>query len=486
MSNEVILIYPKTGFDVEKVSIELPLSVLSVASPLVQDGYKVKIFDQRFEDKNLEKNLIQELKSNPICVGISSMTGSQIYFGIEAAQIIRKNSPETKIVWGGIHPTILPLQTLANENVDIVVKGEGEHTFSELVKNLEKDNSLKNVAGIAFKENNQIHENQNAPEFLDLNALPELPYHLVDLDKYIKMTNGIFSFQGSRGCPFHCAFCCNPVLSRGNWRTMTAERIMQEVLKVHDKYKFKKLKFNDENFFVSKDRVYKIADTINGAFEWEAQARIDTAGYMDYERLRKSGLYQIQPGIESGNPRILNLIHKQLTIEKILEYNRTLAKTGIITTFNFMMGFPSETQEEIFDSVKLILQLLKENPLSELAAFYVFVPYPGTELYDLSLQNGFKPPEKLEEWGVYSRQHSNTPWIQDKKELLQNLELTSKFVDTRRIARLFKGTLIPSFIPKILGKIFRGRWEKGNFKMSWDVRIGRLMIERKVKISSND
>ncbi|MBU4502864.1 MAG: B12-binding domain-containing radical SAM protein [Nanoarchaeota archaeon] len=484
MTNEIILIYPKTGFDVKKVSIEVPLSVLSAASILDKEGYKVKIIDQRIEEKNWQKKLTQELKDSPICVGISSMTGTQIYFGIDAAKIIRKNNPETKIVWGGIHPTLLPKQTLESNYVDIVVKGEGEKTFFELVQNLEKGKSLREINGVAYKDDGKIIENPNVHDFLNLDKLPELPYHLLDIKNYIKMMNGVFSFQGSRGCPFKCAFCCNPLLSKGFWRTMSAERIMQEIQMVHNKYKFKKLKFNDENFFVNKERVYKIADAINDAYEWEAQARIDTIDYMDYDRLRKSGLYQIQPGIESGNQRILNLIRKQLTTEQILNYNRKLAKTGIIATYNFIMGFPSETIEEIKDSVKFVLKLLDENPYSELAAFYVFVPYPGTELFDLSLKYGFIPPNSLAGWGEFSRQHLETPWIQDKKELLQNLEITSKFVDSRRIARLFKGTFLPRVIPKILGNIYRKKWQKENFKMSFDLRILKFFIEKKVKISS--
>ncbi len=485
MGSDVVLVYPKTGFDVQKVSIETPLSVLSAASVADKNGYNVKIVDQRLNDKNWQKCLEAELKSSPLCVGISSMTGMQIHFGLEAAKIAREKSPNTKIIWGGIHPTLLPLQTLEHPLVDIVVKGEGEQTFFEVVQALEKNTPLKDVKGIAYKENNELKETPNKHEFLDLNKLPELPYHLIDMKEYLKKSDGMFSFQGSRGCPFKCAFCCNPLLSKGFWRTMSAERIMSEINMVHEKYKFKKLKFNDENFFVDKERVYKIADSINGAYEWEAQARIDTVSYMDYVRLRKSGLYQVQPGIESGNQRILNLIHKQLTLDKILEYNKLMAKTGVIATYNFMMGFPGETVDEIKDSVNFVLKLLGENPLAELSAFYTFVPYPGTELFDLSLQYGFKPPESLGGWAKYSRQHTETPWIQDKKEMLQNLEITSKFVDSRRIPRLFKGTFVPGFVPKIMGNAFRKRWAKGNFSMSSDLKLVKMIIERKVRVSND-
>ena len=111
--------------------------MLTIAAPLHQEGYKIKIIDQR-TDNNWRNTLKEELKKNPICTAISAISGTQIGFGIAANKIVKEYNKEQRIIWGGTHATILPEQTLENEDIDIVVKGEGEKTFYELIKGLEK------------------------------------------------------------------------------------------------------------------------------------------------------------------------------------------------------------------------------------------------------------------------------------------------------------------------------------------------------------
>ena len=114
--DKVILIYPQTGWDIKGVSISLPLSLLYLANPLDKGNLKVKIIDQRVNKRDWENILSRELKDKPICVGISSMTGFQIKGGLKASQIVKRLSPQTKVVWGGVHPSLLPEQTLKNNS----------------------------------------------------------------------------------------------------------------------------------------------------------------------------------------------------------------------------------------------------------------------------------------------------------------------------------------------------------------------------------
>jgi len=478
---DIILIYPRTGFDIKNVSIEFPLSVIHISSLLHQQGYNIKIIDQR-TDKQWEETLKRELKNNPLFVGISTMTGTQIYHGLIVAKIVREHS-SVPLVWGGVHPTILPINTLENEFVDIVVKGDGERTILNVAQALENNTSLADVKGICYKDPKTkkiINNPEQAPE--DINNFPDVPYHLIDVKEYLKNNGGLFSTMYSKGCPFGCGFCCNPLISKRRWRTVKAERIVADIEYNHSKYHFKKLRFNDENFFVDADRVEKISKAINNAYEWECQARIDSAPRFDFNALKKRGLYQIQPGIESGNDRILKLINKGITKQQIIDYNRMLAKSGIITTYNFMMGFPTETVPEIYESIDLSMQLFKENPNAEISAFYIYVPYPGCDLYDLSIKEGFVPPTKLEEWAVFSRQQLHTPWIQNNIGMMKNIALTSKFIDGKRMARLFKKTPIPGIAPQLLAKIYQRRWRKKDFKNYPDIKMVNFAASKVVKI----
>lgn len=487
MGADIIIVMPRTGFDIKTVSLETPLAVLAASTFVDRDGYKVKIIDQRM-DPQWQNTLRSELKNGALFVGVSSITGDQVHYSLDTAKIVREVRPDLPVVWGGIHPTLLPIQTVESDYVDVVVKGEGEQPLLDIANTLDKGGTiddLKNTRGITLKtKDGRIYNNPEAPN-LNVEELPFLPYHLVDMQAYIDAFGGTVSFLASRGCPFQCTYCCNPFLSQRRWRMMSPKRTMEELDFLRSKWKFEKVKFNDEHFFVDKNRVYGIAEGINDQFGWEAQTRLDTVAYIDYEKLSKTGLYQIQPGLESGNPRILKMIKKEVTVENIIKYNKQLAHTGIVCTYNFMTGFPTETMDEIKDTLRMSLKLVDDNPNAEISAFYIFTPYPGTEAYDLALENGFKPPTTLEEWGKFSRQQLLTPWIQDKSEMMENLTITSKFVDQRRIGRLFNKTWIPKFAPKLLGKLYRYRWDRENFKMSWDLKLLEWIITKQVNIFTN-
>lgn len=149
---EVILIYPYLSMEDDPTALIMPLSLIYVAQPLTTHGYSVTIIDQRVTP-DWPDRLRQELsKGETICVGVSAMTGLQIEGGILAAKIVREYSGDLPIVWGGVHASLLPEETVEDEHVDIVVIGEGERTFLELVRKLEACESLSTINGLCLKE----------------------------------------------------------------------------------------------------------------------------------------------------------------------------------------------------------------------------------------------------------------------------------------------------------------------------------------------
>ena len=133
-----------------------PIGLLSVATPLDIAGYKVRIIDQ-WTEPNWEQILLAELRTRPICVGITAMTGAQIHWALKASELAKRNS-DVPVVWGGVHASLLPRQTLENPYIDIVVQGEGEETFFELVRALCNRQPLDMVKGIWFKDSGQIKQ----------------------------------------------------------------------------------------------------------------------------------------------------------------------------------------------------------------------------------------------------------------------------------------------------------------------------------------
>lgn len=476
---DIVLVYPKTGLDLPKVSVDLPLSLLS-ASCLVAQDYSVRIIDQRL-DPHWQQALRKELETRPICVGVTAMTGPQIHFALEAARITKAENPATKLVWGGVHATLLPEQTVMDPLVDVVVLGEGELVFLDLVRTLEKNGGLEKVKGIVFKRDGQVIGTE-LPDIVDLNRLPELPYHLVDVERYIgsqgrfaaKTTRSLI-FISSRGCPWQCTYCCNPRLSRRRWRGMTAENTFERVARLVETFDLDAVAFHDEEFLIDRERAEKIATLIGGRFMWWIQARMDGLKVADLARMEKGGLRGVQPGIESGSERILRLIKKGETVADMVEANRRLAQTCIEPLYNFMMGFPTETYEELMESVDLAVRLLDENPRAQISGFYVLVPYPGTEIFNIAVEHGFTVPDSLEKWAVYHRQHLATPWIQDRLDLYETIMVTAKLIDGSRLERRLRqalgGVPLPLFPLRQLAKLYRGRWRKHSFHRGPDIRL---------------
>ena len=188
---DVILVYPRTLWDIKNVTTRLPLAVLYIGSLLQEQGFSVQVIDQR-TDERWSETLREALQEPPLWVGVSSMTGRQIHWGLQAAQIVRDTQPQTPIVWGGVHPTILPDQTLTHPLVDLVAVGEGEQTAVELSHLLrarawaELDQELGEIPGLVWSPANASQVVHNTPRsFTPMDELPLLDYSLVDVEQYI-------------------------------------------------------------------------------------------------------------------------------------------------------------------------------------------------------------------------------------------------------------------------------------------------------------
>lgn len=474
---DVVLVYPKTGLDVKGVSVWLPMAILNVASTLVGD-YSVVVVDQRVDD-NWDEKLRREIDGNTLCVGISSMTGTQIKGGLRAAQIVRDTNPDLPIVWGGNHPTLVPGSTAQHPLVDIVVMGEGESGMRRLVEAFEKKLDWRKLPDICFVgDGGTVVKNGTGTDpkgFVKQEDLPPLPYDLLDVEKYIsgplifgKKVRAL-PYISSMGCPFACTFCCQPVLSSRRWRKQTPELLVERTFALKERFKLDAIEFHDEEFFVDRRRGARIAELIGGSYEWYVQTRMDDLLAMDLDYLERNGLRVVQPGLETGSPRILDMIKKEETLDDFYQANAKLAKTGIRSTYNFMMGYPTETVDDLVSTVDLALRLLDENPNASVSGFYVYVPYPGAELFEIAIKDGFEEPKSLEEWSIFNRQHLASPWIADRRDTLEMLLFSSKFVDGSRLKRTFMNNFAVSKTIDLVSSVYRNRWRKHRFEKTFDI-----------------
>lgn len=467
----VVLFFPNTGFDIKGVSVDLPLAVLNLAAFIHQD-FEVAIIDQRVEP-DWRMRLTDELSKKPLALGVSAMTCPQILFGLEASLMASQISPETVRVWGGVHPTLMPKSTLRNALVDFVVRDQGEVPF-KLILNALKHNrkiNLSSFPSLSFiNENGEYVENSLLREPRGrLDQFPDLPYELLraGAETYVG-SQGRFADPNTRalimisavGCPERCTYCAQPGME--STRTLvkeSPERTAKRVGELARQFGINAVAFHDEEFGIDVKRMLEVARLIiqetggrASGFRWWCQLRMDSIervftrfGEEGIKTLIASGLESFQPGIESGSQRILDMVKKRETVELFLRVNKMLAQyPELQPLYNFMVGFPTETVDEMKSTMNLAARMIDDNPNAMIAGVYILVPYPGTEIFDVALRAGFSPPETLEEWADFNRQQLLTPWVAGNSAILELAEfarLTSRFIDGKRLPRRLDHTL---------------------------------------------
>jgi anaerobic magnesium-protoporphyrin IX monomethyl ester cyclase len=464
--------------------VPLPLGLLAVATPLDLAGYKVKILELK-KESNWEDTLLAELKTRPICVGVTSWTGPQIWWGLKASEIVKQHS-DVPVVWGGVHPSLLPQQTLENPYIDIVVQGEGEETFLELVRALGNRQPLDKIRGIWYKEGGRIKQNPPRP-FIDLNQQPLPSYHLIDLKKYLFRASGknFLSFETSRGCPFNCTFCYNTCFNRGQWRALTAEQTLLRMKHVIETYGVKGILFRDDNFFASPDRAHQILEGIVKQkldIFWEkGDIRLDLLSQLDDDFLsliERSGCRSLSVGIESGSQRIADLIGKKIDVSQAIPVNLRLARYRMMVRYFFLLGIPGETEADLAATAALMLRLVDDNQKAT-EGVNMFVPYPGTELFDLSVQYGLHMPESLEEWSPLSwvNRRRDYPWLSPKMaRLLRMLSFCGLFMaKNRTLETNHEISLFFSLVAKLYYPIARRRVAGLHYQFFPELRVAELL-----------
>lgn len=415
---KILLVFPgqpATGIQ-KKILVNLPLSVLQLAAWLSERGYESVIYDMRVQ----QFHEVEEHLSSCLAVGFSTMTGIQIKYALQCAEIIHSRFPSRPFIWGGIHPTLFAEQTLQHPLADYIVRGEGEEKLYQLLEFLTHNiNDIESIKGISYKKEGKIFHNPDAA-FLDMDTLPLASYHLVDLDRYPNIRNSL-DYQSSRGCPFRCGFCYNLSFNQRKWRSKNPQIVFNELKYLAENFGVKKFSFNDDEFFIKKQRVEEICDLIienKLDIEWHASCRLDIIRKFPDSLMQKiihSGCHSMNFGAESGSPRMLEIITKDLSPEQILEGAGHSAKNGILTLLSFMGGFPGESYEDLMQTKDLITKAHKidRNIISN--GVFVFNPYPGTVLYEESVKLGVELPNDLEGWGNWTfKYEADHPWINNK------------------------------------------------------------------------
>src|SRR5437016_4424609 len=487
----IVLVYPKSANWKQRI----PLSLMSLASVL-EHRYPYQIVDGNFEP-DLEETLVRTIsETNAKYLAVSVMPGPQLLQAIPLTRSLKERFPGLHIIWGGYFPSLHARTVLESGFVDFVIRGQGELSFLELVEALEASASYDHIPGLSFRREKEIVHNPKRP-VTDPNALPPIPYHRVDLDRYIGQTylgTRTMSYHSSFGCPFLCGFCAVAAIYKSRWIGKDAGAVVDEILWFKHEHGVNAVEFVDNNFFVAEERTVEIASGLRGhGITWWGEARPDTLMlYSDatWRTMRESGCKMIFFGAESSSQETLDLMDKggKQTPDMVLELAQRAKSFDIIPEFSFVLGTPSDDVDgQIERDIHYIRRIKQINPRSEIV-IYVFSPvfFDDTELLQKSQEFGFAFPRRLLEWlepqwtSFDMRKQPLTPWLKPRHfEQIFNFErvLNARFptVSDIKLKRWQTHTL------KTLGA---WRYKLGFYVAPWEIRFvaNRLFRYRQPEI----
>jgi len=346
--------------------------------------------------------LADHLKSKTYdVVGISSMTFTLID-AYKTVRLVKEVMPQTKVILGGTHVHLFPEETIKLDGVDFAFMGEAENALVEFLKDPLDASRYPNISGLVFKDGQgNIKKNEFSP-IQNLDELPFLDRTLLDIKNYNSLlSRGSLSttIVSSRGCPFRCAFCDRPLSPiTSHFRYRSANNVVEEIsqcraLGIED------FLFYDDTFTVNRKRVFEVCEEIlkkNIKIRWDIRTRVDMVDKEMLILLKKAGCVAIHYGVEAGNNRMLELLKKGFTIEKVKEVFTLTKEVGIETLAYFMIGLPHEKNADIQDTFDLAKTLKPAY-----AHFTIFSPYPGTEFYYYGLGKNII---KGDIWREFARQ----------------------------------------------------------------------------------
>lgn len=393
---KILLVNPPALFsDGSKNPIQTyypPLGLLYIASVVENIGYDVSVCDASINNMDF-KQVRKELQKDCYdVIGITTFTGTResAYF---CAEIAKEENKESTIVLGGPHVTFLSEITLNKlPCVDVVVRGEGELTFLELVQKISKGESYKNIKGITVRDDNGLpYSTPDREAIKNLDTMPFPARHLVPMQKYFKeaikherhLRTPATTVITSRGCIGNCIFCSSPKMWGRRVRRRTTRNVIEEIEYLHNQYDVKDVFFMDDTFTINRKWVTKFCRELVQSeidISWRCLGRVDTVDLNLLVSMKQAGCYHINYGIESGSQKTHKIIGKGIRIEQATKAIRLTKKAGLFVGADFMIGFPHETTEDMQETFRFI----KNSPLDN---FALNVPWilAGTTLYNQTL-----------------------------------------------------------------------------------------------------
>ncbi len=369
-----------------------PLGLCSLAAVTRKTGHETVIIDAPVEGLNHKSTLKSIEAISPRVVGITSTT-STFLSAAKLARMIKNNNKDTVVLAGGVHVSALPEESLSKfKDLDIVVIGEGEETITERNDAIDNKRSLNSVKGIAFRNNGKVVFTEKRPLIKDLDSLEPPAWDLLSgfPDTYNVQAQSVSNFPStsictSRGCTGECTFCDRRIFSN-KLRAHSADYVIKMVKDLYNNYGIRDIQFEDDNFMLFRKRLYDICEMLKEEkldITWSCLARVDIANLESLNKMKEAGCWMILYGVESGSQKVLDLMKKRISIEKIKHAIEVTHTAGILCKGFFISGFLNEDRS----TLKETYEFIKKCRLDDIS-FHYYTPFPGSAAYELTDEYG--------------------------------------------------------------------------------------------------
>lgn len=449
---KILLVKPISDIHV----VSPPLSLAYLASSLKKENAEIRILDcllKKYSYLDFKKYL---QKYNPDVVGFTAFT-LEFSSALKMAGIAKSLNPDVKIVFGGPHVSNFP-QALNSKEIDFIFISEAEQAFPVFISELKnKKPDFSKIPCLGWKKNNKIIFNK-IKVIENLDNLPYPDFDLMDFMAYPKLylskKHPSAPILTSRGCPFNCTFCSAGRISGKKFRARTPENIIEEIKILKKKYHIKEFQIWDDNFTLDKERAKKFCDLLvkaNLNLVWWCPngVRLETLDKELILKMKKSGCYAIAFGIESGSEKIQKDMKKNLDFKHLREIVEFSHKIGLRTQGFFIIGYPTETKQDIEKTIALATSL----PLDR-ASISLFQPLFGSEIYYELEKQGKIPKNYSIEKCDYSKPSLALPGLSlEEIKKLQRKALLAFYLRPRVFFRFFSENLSLSQFKEVLAMI---------------------------------
>jgi anaerobic magnesium-protoporphyrin IX monomethyl ester cyclase len=387
---------PRAGGDLERKG--LPFLGIGYIAAYIQkfSHHQVEIFDAHTYGLNAAQAAEKILEKNPDVVGVHAITDNR-FKAIALFKELKKRDKNVIALTGGPHFSLTARNAMEIvPEIDYVIKGEGEKAVVRFLNTLERKEDISAVPGIVYRgPDGEILENKTVNLIENLDELPMPAWHLFDMKEYDKPIDGTkirsIGVMSARGCPNVCVYCAN---ARSGLRLMAPKKFVDEVEFLHKEYGFKGFDFWDDTLTMVNEHVIAICEEILKRkldIVWYARARVNTVNEKLLNLMRKAGCIRISYGVESGSPRILKVIRKNITIDQVKQAVSLSSEAGMAVVENFMVNLPDETIDDLKQTIEVMKWLGQVK--NSYPAYGFTVIYPGTELEIMAKEKGIMPKD---------------------------------------------------------------------------------------------